>query len=403
MISEVGKVATGEVVFKPILRRPVRLMHLVGRLDHGGMEKGVVNICNHLPADQFCSAICTFEPGGNLNDQVNQDQVELMCVERRVARDMTMPWRLAKQMREWRVEVLHTHNWATLADGIVAAKLAKIPILVHGEHGRVWDRFHQKIVQRWGWHRVHQFLTVSAELADRISAEIGFPREKIKVISNGVECDTFRPANAPKHVNRQRIGLPMDGFIVGMSARFVPFKDHAGVLRAIGQLRNLGLDVHLALAGSGPLETNLRELARELQIEDHVHFVGMLRPVSPFLHSIDVLVSNSAYWEGMSNSILEAMSCAVPVIATRVAAGPELLDGGRTGILVPPRDSQRLADAIARLAGSQDLCRKLGDEGRQRVLSIYNLDTMIENYRQLYLKLTAKQQSCMQAPCHVDA
>ncbi len=201
-------------------------MHLVGRLDHGGMEKGVVNICNHLPADQFAARICTFEPGGNLNDQVNQDQVELMCVERRVARDMTMPWRLAKQMRrEAHVEVLHTHNWATLADGIVAAKLAKIPILVHGEHGRVWDQFHQKIVQRWGWHRVHQFLTVSAELADRISAEIGFPREKIKVISNGVECDTFRPANAPKHVNRQRIGLPMDGFIVGsVGAVLFPLK-----------------------------------------------------------------------------------------------------------------------------------------------------------------------------------
>jgi glycosyltransferase involved in cell wall biosynthesis len=320
-----------------------------------------------------------------------------MCVERRAARDFTMPWRLAKLLRKWRVEVLHTHNWATLADGIVAARLARIPILVHGEHGRVWDRFHQKIVQRWGWHRVHQLLTVSAELADRISAEIRFPRGKIQVISNGVECDKFLPPDAPKHVNRQRIGLPTGGFVVGVSARMVPFKDHAGVLRAIARLRSLGLDVHLALAGSGPLEMNLRQQARELQIEDHVHFVGVLRPVSPFLHSIDALVSNSAYWEGMSNSILEAMSCALPVIATRVAAGPELLDGGRAGILVPPRDSHRLADAIAQLASSQDLCRKLGDAGRQRALSIYNLDTMIENYRQLYLKLTTRMQSCTQS------
>ncbi len=375
------------------MERRLKLLHLVWCLDAAGMENGVINICHRLPSSEFAPAICTLKAGGAAEQRLDPDRVELLHCRRLFGRDLSLPVRLALLLRRQRVDIVHTHNWVTLWPGLLAAKLAGVPLVVHGEHGKIWDRRRQVIAQRWLWRRTHQVLSVSAALADRMSEAVGFPRARIEVISNGVDTERFRPSGETKTASRQRLGLPAEGLLIGMVARLVPFKDHAGVLRAVAALQARQLDIHLALAGAGPLRDELDQLATELGIAPRVHFLGELPQVDPLLGALDVLVSNSSHNEGMSNAVLEAMACGVPIIATRVAASPELLDHGRAGILIEPRDAEGLAAALGELHASPALRARLGESGRQRIEEQYSLDAMVGAYRRLYLRLAGNSRA----------
>jgi glycosyltransferase involved in cell wall biosynthesis len=366
--------------------RRLRVMHVIYDLGNGGAENLVIDICSRLPRDQFITSICVFEAGGVREARLDRERVELVHVRRHFGNDPTVPVRLAWQLRKRKVDVIHTHLWCTLIEGILAAKLAGVSATVHTEHGNVPNRRRQVLGQRWGWGRVGQVVAVSPALADRMTDIVGFRRDRIRVISNGVDTERFRPLDVPRQTLRREFGLPEGAFVVAMVARFEGFKDHAGVLRALSLLGHAN-EVYLALAGDGPLREEIGQLATQLNVADRVIFLGEIPAVERLLNAVDVLVSNSSHNEGMSLAILEGMGCGVPVVATRVTSAPELLDEGTAGILIPPRDPGALAEAIRRLMGDPDVRATLGRAGRERVLERYSMDFMVESYRQLYLRL----------------
>ena len=369
--------------------RKLKVMHLVYDLGTGsttgGMENGVINLSLRLPSEKIESSICTFEAGGDMEARLQRSNIKLWNLTKARGNDVTLPFRLAKILKKERIDVLHTHNWGTVVDGIMAAKLARIKV-IHGEHGNVRHRWWHVVAQRIAWGRAARVLAVSAALADRMTRLVGFPRERISVISNGVDTKHFAPSLEPTEANRKRLGLPTEVFTIGMVARLVPFKNHAGAFRALAKVVNRGVPVNLALAGGGPLESELRDLATELGVEERVFFLGDLPSTKPFLHSIDVLVSNSSYNEGMSNAVLEGMACNLPIIATKVAASPELLDGG-AGLLISPNDDEALSDVIETLFRNESHRMELADSARKRAISHYSIDRMIEKYGNIYLSI----------------
>ena len=371
-----------------VLRRPLRVMHLVWRLEAAGMENGVINLCHRLPSEEFTTSICTFAPDGAAEQRVDRDRCDLVLTKRLMGNDPTLPFRLARVLRRQKIDILHSHNWVTLIEGVIAGKLAGVPVIVHGEHGKLRTKRRQIVAQRWAWQKVDQVLSVSAALADRMADEITFPRERVLPIANGVDTVRFSPpTQADPIAARRELGLPEATVLVGMVARFVPFKDHAGVIRALAAVHSSVPNLHLALAGDGPLRDELESLSEQLGIGDRVHFLGALPRVDPFLKAIDFLVSNSSHNEGMSNAVLEAMAMGVPVVATRVAASPELLAGGDCGRLIPRRNSHALATALREYADDPNLRRKFSRKGRDRIERHYSIGSMVESYRRVYLHL----------------
>ena len=372
--------------------RTLRVMHLVGKLGTGGMENGIINICHNLPQSEFQSSICIFEPGGAMEERIDRQIVDVFHVTKRIGNDPILPIRLAGLLSRQRIDILHLHNWGTLIEGVIAAKLCGTTAVVHGEHGMIYDQPRQVWAQKLAWRRVDRVLAVSDALADRMSETIGYPKERIQIIPNGVDSDFFSPCQQTKEEAKRQLGLPADGLLVGIVARFVPFKNHLGAIRALAVATENGSPFHLALAGDGQLAGELRQLVGNLNLNSNVHFLGELERVRPFLHSLDVFLSNSTHREGMSNAVLEAMACRLPVIATRVAASPELLDDGSSGILIQPGDDQALADAIVKLSKDQQLRSRLSEQARDRAVEVYGFSKMIESYRDLYRELWARKQ-----------
>ena len=156
----------------------LRVLHLVFSLDTGGLENGVVNLCNRLDSERFAASICTFSAGGALESRLTTERVKLFNTARWWRHDFALPLRLAKFLRAHPVDILHTHSWGTLVEGVLAARLAGVPIVVHGEHGVLQDKFRHRIAQRWLWAGVDQLLAVSSPLADRMSTLVDFRARK---------------------------------------------------------------------------------------------------------------------------------------------------------------------------------------------------------------------------------
>jgi glycosyltransferase involved in cell wall biosynthesis len=225
---------------------------------------------------------------------------------------------------------------------------------------------------------------------------VGFPRNRIQVIANGVNTDYFCPRPGSRAEVRRQCGLPQKGLVVGMVARLVPVKNHEGVLRAIADLAQQGKSITLAIAGDGPLLGELRSIATDLELNSQVHFLGDLDNVHQFLNALDIFVLNS-HSEGMSNTILEAMSCGLPVVATSVGANSDLVVEGQTGLLIPPDDPPALANAIAKLVDNESLRLRMGEDGRARIEREFGIARMVRDYSQLYCELLGERMSTVYA------
>jgi sugar transferase (PEP-CTERM/EpsH1 system associated) len=355
-------------------------MHLLHKLGVGGMEVGVVKLANLLPRHSVATSICSLMPADGLTTRL-APEVPLYELTRRPGNDLRLVLQLAGVLRRARPDVLHTHSWATLCEGLVAARLAGVPVVVHGEHGTLETRPRNRRIQRWAWQRCDRVLSVSSRLAERMSAEMGFPLERITTIRNGVDLPLF--ASADRGRGRRALGLDPAQLVIGTVGRLVPVKGHETLLHALAQLRDRGRSYQAVIVGDGILRAQLESRVRELGLGGAVHLAGHREQVADALAAMDLFVLPSIS-EGLSNTILEAMAAGLPVVATRVGGADELVSHGRTGLLVPSGDVDALARALDDVARCADTRAAMGAEGRRLAEREFSLEGMVANYERLY-------------------
>lgn len=367
----------------------IRVMHVVYALKPGGMELGVLKVVNALDPQRVRSAICSTRPGGRLR-QLVAPGVPVFELRRRDGNDPRLVWALYRLFQRERPHIVHTHAWGTLLEGAVAARLAHVPVVVHGEHGTLQLRWHQRLLQRAAWSRVDQVVSVSTRLAERMASEIRFPIERIRTIRNGVDLSRFGRMNRVDA--RVALGLPADALIVGTVGRLVAVKDHVSLVEAVAQLRHQGFAPLLLVAGDGPLKGEIEQRAAALGITSQVRLLGHRPDVEVVLAVLNVFVLSSVS-EGLSNTILEAMASGLPVVATNVGGADELVDEGVTGLLVPARAPAAMARAMGLLFADGAIRAAMGTAARHRVEAQFSLTEMVRRYEALYVDMSNARRS----------
>ena len=364
-------------------------MHLVYGLRPGGMEHGVVKLVNGLDPGRIRSSICSTVPGNPLKAQVSRD-VPVFELRRRNGNDPKLVWDLFSLFRRERPHIVHTHAWGTLVEGLVAARMARVPFIIHGEHGTLQLRRYQRWVQRRAWGAANQVLSVSSRLAERISQETGFPLARIRTIRNGVDLGRF--GGVDRTAARLALNLPADDILAVTVGRLVPVKDHLSLIEAIDCLQTQGVRLAVAIAGDGPLRDALVGRAAALGVGDRVHLLGHRTDVEKVYAAGDVFVLSSES-EGLSNTILEAMASGLPVVATRVGGADEMVQDGVTGRLVPPASPYELAAALKSVIGDGPGRLAMGTAGRARVEAEFSLRSMVRRYETMYVELAGAGRS----------
>jgi sugar transferase (PEP-CTERM/EpsH1 system associated) len=364
------------------------VVHVVNSLAVGGLENGVVNLVD-ATATRFRHVIVCMTADGPLHARL-RPEVEVIVLGKRPGQD---PWallRLVRLLRRLRPLIVHSRNWPAI-DAIPAARVARVPLVVHGEHGReVADpegrNPRRKRIRRALAPLVHHFVTVSADLRRWLIEDVRVPAAKVSAIHNGVDLSRF--GRAGRLESRLRLDLPAEAVIVGTVGRLDPVKDQAGLIRAFAKVRSAHPEALLVVVGDGPCRAELEDVVAASGQGEHVRLLGNRDDIPAVMAALDVFVLPSIA-EGISNTILEAMASGLPVVATRVGGNPELVEDGIGGALVPRQDPSALAAAIAGYVADPELRRRHGLASRQRATGHFSLERMAEAYANLYTNLAA--------------
>jgi len=374
---------------KRVIRR-IKIAHVTGWMHVGGKENGMVNLVNAMPAEIFENHVYVFRAGGILIQRVDRQKVHVEELGDKLGGDWSIYVKLAKLFRRYRIDILHTRSWGTLLEGMLAAKIAGVPAIVHGEHGLIKAESKSHVlIQRYLWRWADQVMCVSDVLRHTLEEKLGYPAARIHVIRNGVELDKFEIKTDPAEFRRE-LGLAPETPVFGSIGRLVPVKNYACLIRAARVVIDKIPNAALIFVGDGPLQPELAQLAGELGITKNVHFLNWRKDVPRIMRSLDTFVLSS-WSEGMSNSILEAMCSRKPVVATAVGGNPELVVEGKTGLLVPSNDHQKMGQAILELLLNHKHRIAMGEAGRKRVEEHFTLPTMIRNYERMYIDVAAKR------------
>ena len=355
---------------------------------------GVLKLVNGLDPGRIHSTVCSTQRAKTLAPLLSSS-VNFVEFERRDGNNPKLIWDLYRLFRRERPHIVHTHAWGTLLEGLIAARLARVPIVVHGEHGTLQLHPRQRLCQRLAWSRVDRLLSVSSRLAERMARDVKFPLSSIQTIRNGVDLARF--AGLPdRAAARRALGLPADSIVVGAVGRLVPVKDHAGLLEAIAVLGRTGLRPLVVIAGDGPLRGELDDRATALGISNQVRLLGHRQDIETVLAAFDVFTLPSRS-EGLSNTILEAMAAGLPVVATQVGGADEMVEDEKTGVLIPPSSPQALAAALRRMLSDPARRETMGRAGRARVEREFALARTLRAYEELYIELARKHGLTMTA------
>jgi sugar transferase (PEP-CTERM/EpsH1 system associated) len=370
--------------------RPIKVAHLVLALDVGGLEEVVLRLVAHTDRDRFTPVVYALDAPGAMASELAALDVPLSLVKRAPGLDAGLPVRLARCLVRDGVRILHTHNASPHFYGAVAAGLARAavrragPRVIHTKHGRNQPDVPRKVLL----NRVASALTdrsvaVSPDAADVALHLEHVPENKVMTISNGVDTRAFRPADP--RAARALLGIPGEGFHVGVVARLAAVKDHATLLAAFAILRDERPDAHLTIVGEGPELPALLERARALGLGGSAHFVGVRRDVAAVLPAFDVFALSSTS-EGISLTLLEAAAAGLPIVATRVGGNAEVVLDGVTGTLVSPSDPAVFAAALGALARRTDRAA-MGLRGRAHVERWFSVERMARAYQDLYAEV----------------
>jgi L-malate glycosyltransferase len=368
----------------PDVRRP-SIFLMVNSLDAGGSERQFTFLANALDSNVFDVHLgCLRRKGALLSEikdiaefDVGGSFFTLQAQRARIA--------LARHLRARKVVAAHSFDFYANLMLIPVARLAGIPVVIgsHRELGDIRTPL-QFRAQAAVFRLCDRIVCNSQAAADRL-IDHGLSESKLAVIPNMLAPEAF--AETEPALQRRPDVLRV-GVIACMNRLA---KNHAGFLRAAAQLVQKLPNVEFLLVGDGPLRTSLEQLAQGLGLGGRVVFMGERRDIPAVLAAMDVSVLPALSNESLPNVILESMAAGVPVVATRVGGSPELIDDGKTGLLVPPDDEASLVAALERLLRQPELRMQCARQAKQKARDNFRLTEVCGRFEQLYWTLLEKK------------
>lgn len=365
------------------------IVHLIYRLDFGGLETLMVERINRMPAGAYRHAVVCLTGYTDFASKISKPGVELYALNKQPGLSLGTHVALFKLLRRLRPTILHSYNLSAI-EYAPAALLAGVPVRINGAHGR-------DAADPDGSNKKHNMLrrlmlpfydhcyANSADMLAWSRRVIGVPEAKSRLLANGIDADKFHPRE--DGYARADTGFGPDAIVIGSVGRVQDVKDHATLVDAFvllrAQMPALRTRLRLAIIGDGPLLAAIRAKVAAAGIAELVWLPGARTDVADILRSLDVFAMSSIA-EGTPGSALEAMASGLPVVGTRVGGIPEVIEDGVTGIVVPPSNPQAMADALARYVADPQLAASHGRAGRERVHRLYNMAAMVAAYQSLY-------------------
>lgn len=373
--------------------KPVRILHIINDLAIGGAEMMLYRLLSEKSRQRFEPVVISLMDRGSLRAQIEALGIPVHTA--RMKPGLPTPasiWRLIRLVREIEPDLIQ--GW--LYHGSLAAQIGglfspgKIPVL-WSVHCSIYSLSFEKkltamVVRICGLlSRLAAGIIFVSRTSQAQHQALGYDISKSCVVPNGIDVTLFAPSNEAKTSVRLELGIPQDAVLIGIIGRYHAMKDHANFLRAAALIKDKYPQLHFLLAGRELDGKNraLQDLVHELRLDQCTHLLGERTDIARLVAALDVFCLSSAYGESFPLIVVEAMSSAVPCVVTDVGDSAWMLSN--TGRVVPPRDAKALAAACEELLELGAAGREaLGLAGRNRVVEMFSLATVVAEYEDLY-------------------
>lgn len=368
--------------------RRIRILHVNFSLEPGGMENGVINVANRLPEAEFDVHFCCLERGGAFVERLRHPENVHVLHKRRGLSPLTF-LKVALTLARVQPTLVHTHNLGPLVYAVPPTLFGWWKPILHGEHGQFQgdDATPRRQRQRRRLFRYCRRLhTVSAGLRQHM-IEWGYPADRIVAIVNGVDTGRFAPADRAEA--RRRVGLPVEGPLLGIVGRFDPNKRHRMLAGAFERVAAAVPAARLVMVGDkGVEQSKIQELVAASPCRDRIHLAGFQADPVPYYQALDLLVAPSPF-EGLSNVVLEAMACGVPVLGNQACGNAEVITHGADGYVAAVDSEESLAAELRRVLADPAGLARAGTAARAKMVARFSIDRMVADYAQLYRQVAA--------------
>jgi len=372
----------------------IRIVHIISNLDIGGAEVTLTQLVTGMDRGRFHNTVISLTDRGQLGDRIEASGVSVDCLGMKRGRpDVSSLPRLVHSLRELKPTIVQ--SWLYHADlvGLLAARFLQSTRLVWNvrcsDMQLKYYPFQTRCVRRMlSWcSRIPTAVVTNSEAGKRVHEGFGYRPRRWAYIPNGFDTNRFRPDPVAARKLREALDLPKDVRLIALIARCDPMKDHATFLSAAKRVVTARPDVHFLLAGKYTQLLNSR--VAETGLQGHVHLLGLRHDVDHLFAGVDVACLSSAFGEGFSNVLGEAMASGVPCVTTDVGDARAIV--GNTGLVVPPRDPVALASAVMNLVDRDvDARVALGTAARARIQAKYSLSDLISKYQSLYAEISTE-------------
>ena len=380
------------------MKNKIKILHVITHLPIGGAQDNTLYTVELLDKEKYDISLCCNLDGELVERAKKIEDVKLfdipfLCREVSPYRDIRAFLSLYKLFKEEDFTIIHTHSSKAGLLARLAAVLNKTPIVIHTIHGFAFNDFMnmfkknffiyvEKLLAKW----TDVLITVS-NLNKKKIIDLNIAHEnKIKNIYSGIDLSLF--TNKRNDDFRKELNLENDHLLLGSVGRLSDQKDPITMIEAFGIISKPFPNAHLVLVGDGELKGKILEKIDQLKLNGKVHLTGNKNNPWSAYHSMDLFIMSSIY-EGLGRSITEALSCGVPVVCTDVEGVPEIVRDNITGILVPPKDANKLADGIIRTLNDMETAKKMAEEGRRFVKDNFDVNKMVNDIDSLYNTLTS--------------
>lgn len=366
-----------------------RVLMFIQSLELGGSETQCVEVARQLKEEGYGVTVGYLRAGGPLEARLNEAGLE--HIEFPVRGSLLRPntilqmLKLVAFIRKRNFGVVHTNDLYSNLFAVPAAWLARVPVIISSRRdmGRWWW---YTPVRRKILNRIQAFSTRILVNSEAIRQELvmrdGFPLDKIHVVYNGIDREKFTKAVADRKLLHSRL-TPNHKLIVMVANMHMGVKGHSDLIEAARTIHEACPEARILLAGDGEMRPFFEDQVGAAGLEEMFVFLGHRTDIPALLACCDigVLASRS---EGLPNAVLEYMAAGLPVVATTVGGLPEIIDDETSGLLIPPENPAALCTAIVRLLMDEQLRKRLGTAGRERVAAQFNFANVMANLRQLY-------------------
>lgn len=379
----------------------IKIAHIITRMDRGGAPDIVRILFEKLDQEQFDLTLIygpTVSPSKRSIELINAlgkraILIPVLCRSISPFYDAIAFFAILKALRKEKFHVVHTHTAKAGILGRIAARIAGVKVIIHSPHGHDFYGYFGRPAS-WFIVCAERF---AALFCDRIHALTELekkdmllfkicPQEKLEVIYSGVEVGFSRPSQHLVDNIKTELSAKDKMYFVGMVGRLEPIKGVSYFIEAAKMVTQELDNVEFLIVGDGSLKEDLKKMAESLGLSANLAFMGWREDVNTILFTLDLLVLSSLN-EAVGRCVLEAQAVGVPVVATRVGGVPEVVLDGVTGMLVPPKDPKKLAEAILFLLKADDKRRQMSEAGRGWVDEKFSDRVMVQKFEEMYKKL----------------